>query len=160
MNSKQAWLRATVALSTLAIVLAGPASALQVSARDLDAPSMVRTAIDAPSWYDGLPSSSVQPGPGSSSSQGVSAGSTTAAGMTGTPVPAGRHDGQQVGTSTGQIEIAPDGQPARSGSLLLPFRSSASSRSRDDANAQARAAVVETVGHGDTVRVEVQSGSM
>jgi thermitase len=58
------------------------------------------------------------------------------------------------------LVAAPDGQTAVAGSLLVTFRQGASSQSRTDANSQANAVAAETVGHGSTVRVDVQNGSL
>ena len=146
MFGSQAIVRATVALSTFAMVLAGPTTTLQASGLDNSVRAATHTEPDARSLYDAVPSSATVPANGAQSAQSVGA-----AALSTTPI---------VPTGQGQIEIAPDGAPARSGSLLVTFRPNASGHARDAAHAQAHAAIAEAVGRGDTVRVQVQSGAL
>jgi len=146
MFGRQAILKATVALSTFTLVLAGPTSPLQASTLDVTTRSATFDGATRAAFNDAVPSSGVALGSGAASSQSVGV-----AGATATPV---------IPTAQGPVELAPDGLPARSGSLLVTFRPTASEHARDAANTQAHAAIAELVGRGDTVRVQVQSGTL
>jgi len=87
--------------------------------------------------------------------------------MAGTPTPTGSTPAAspsrtaEYGAVVGRpAVVAPDGQPAAAGTLLVTFQSETSNQSRVDANTQAEAVAAEPVGHGNTVRVDVRAGNL
>src|SRR5829696_7389893 len=110
-------------------------------------------------WAQSGPSSA-QPTPGAASSQSVGGtGSSSASSVrtganvvavTQTPTPAAAQPsgGSTVTTQSDgfQIETAPDGKPARAGSLIVTFKPGVQAASRDTAHREQQAQAVEPIG--------------
>jgi thermitase len=174
MYLKFAILRAAVTFATVTTLVGGPVATIHAASLDIPARSASANVGSAPRVQDGTPSSSVQPNPGSASSQSVHTNDIVPA-VTGTPTPASSStSGSTTSNPSGAaprvsdqgplngrpIVAAPDGQPAAAGSLLVTFKPNATSQSRTDANTQAHAVAADAVGHGNTVRVDVQGSSL
>src|SRR6266487_4586231 len=145
--------RVAVAFTTLTTLAAGPATTLQAASLDLDIRSVSADSVSVPHLQDGAPSSSVQPNPGTPSSQSVRGSNDIVPMMAGTPTPTGSTPAASPGRTAeyGAVVgrpavVAPDGQPAAAGSLLVTFQSETSNQSRVDANTQAGAVAAEPVG--------------
>jgi thermitase len=134
-------------------------------------------------WAQSGPSS-VQPtpvvssqsvgGPGSHSASSVQPGANGVApaqaqpqsqAPTATPAPTqaqGQSSGSVVTTQSDgfQIENAPDGKPARAGSLIVTFKPGAQASARDAAHREVQVQTVEPVGASGAVRVQVQPGTL
>src|SRR3954454_10723657 len=167
MYSKFAIFRAIATVATVTTLAVGPTATIHAASLDLASRESSAYVATAPRFQDGVPSSSVQPGSGAQSSQSVRAGNDGAPQIAGTPTPASLTGGSPAPRSSDQAPVngrqtlaAPDGQPAVAGSLLVTFKSGTTAHSRTDANNQAQAVAAETVGRGNTVRVDVQSGSL
>ncbi|MFN8633784.1 MAG: S8 family peptidase [Chloroflexota bacterium] len=63
-------------------------------------------------------------------------------------------------TGSIQAEPAPNGKPARAGSLIVTFKSGLSQSARTAANRQLGAQSEEQIGHGRALRVQVEPGTL
>jgi subtilisin family serine protease len=58
------------------------------------------------------------------------------------------------------VETAPDGKPARAGSLIVTFRPGAEGSTRDSASRQVQAQSIDPIGSGNAYRVQVEPGTI
>lgn len=79
-----------------------------------------------------------------------------------TTQPQARPSGSVVTTQADgfQIETAPDGKPARAGSLIVTFKPGAQTSARDAAHREVQVQTVESVGAAGAVRVQVEPGTL
>jgi thermitase len=109
---------------------------------------------------------SIGPTPGAPSSQSVGAGSVSSSSVRpSTSAVVSNQSGSGKVTvsmlSDGMpVETAPDGKPARAGSLLVTFRPGVQAAARDSASRQIQAQSVDPVGAGSTYRVQVEPGTL
>ena len=148
MNFRQISQRAGLILA-LTLPILGSAPTVSSAA---ESPALVRSQPD---------SSSVRPGPGSVSPQSVN--SNPAGGLSPTPTATAsvtRHGPRAASVGTLDVETAPDGRPARAGSLIVTFRKGAGPLTQSEAHTQFGAASVEAVSKTNAVRVQVTNGTL
>ena len=130
---------------------------------------LARSASTVGDWAQ-VDSSSVQPGGGTPSSQSVgggggSGGSSTPGNARPSSNEVGPNQAQPAGPSASSeddpfaVETAPDGKPARAGSLIVTFKPGVQTSSRDSAHRGVQVQSVEPIGSGSAFRVQVQSGT-
>jgi len=124
-------------------------------------PPVARAAESALATRSQPDSSSVRPGPSSFSPQSVNTGPVpTATSQAGFGPTGGRTTAPDQRSDGIQVETAPDGRPARAGSLIVTFRKGAEASAQNAAHLHASSSSVETVGKGNAVRVEVEAGTL
>jgi thermitase len=123
----------------------GPTSSQSVGAPGASSGSSVRLSGDA------APPAQAQPaGSAAAATPSTTASSTTS--------PAASTVSTQVDGF--QVETAPDGKPARAGSLIVTFKPSVQSSARATAHRELQAQAVEPIGAAGAVRVQVQPGTL